>query len=559
MIATASIVPSMKIKIKLPTKRVEVDLGTKCGLSQKASQVEENGFFNSKERSSVPGSNKRGPQVSIESQQVKRQKMDRKASVQCTTILKSLMSQKHSWVFNKPVDPVALNIPDYFTVISQPMDLGTIKSKLDKNIYFSIEEFAVDVRLTFSNAMTYNPPSNDVHLMAKDLNKLFERKWKDLEKKWKCEDEHEKSMTGTVRETVNFFCNEMHPLQKDTLPKKLRVSKPKRNQKISSLAGRDAKVKVLKSSRLPCRAIEKDLHKGENNYDGRHPSGSVKACISSSLVTHKCTICDDLVCSCEIPSDPSHASSGISSEGSAGRDLNVDGSDALKPAYCKTPLQRKSDLDSDGAVSSLDSEHLCSSSQITTGATDASYGEVWSTPDFGVQLSPKKALRAAMLKSRFADTILKAQQKTLLDLHGDKNGALKMPLVKERMERIHREERARIEAQLKSAEVAARMKAGEEYKKQREREREAARVALQKMERSVEVENNLQCLKELERLCGCMLSFQAPSTKNGSRVAIDTSDKSPLEQLGLFIKHEYVTADEDEEVLDCWEEGEILY
>lgn len=32
-----------------------------------------------------------------------------------------------------------------------------------------------------------------------------------------------------------------------------------------------------------------------------------------------------------------------------------------------------------------------------------------------LQLSPKKALRAAMLKSRFADTILKAKQKTLLD------------------------------------------------------------------------------------------------------------------------------------------------
>ena len=39
----------------------------------------------------------------------------------------------------------------------------------------------------------------------------------------------------------------------------------------------------------------------------------------------------------------------------------------------------------------------------------------WITPIFDVQLSPKKALRAAMLKSRFADTILKAQQKTLLD------------------------------------------------------------------------------------------------------------------------------------------------
>lgn len=44
-----------------------------------------------------------------------------------------------------------------------------------------------------------------------------------------------------------------------------------------------------------------------------------------------------------------------------------------------------------------------------------SYAIVWSTSVLPGQLSPKKALRAAMLKSRFADTILKAQQKTLLE------------------------------------------------------------------------------------------------------------------------------------------------
>lgn len=39
----------------------------------------------------------------------------------------------------------------------------------------------------------------------------------------------------------------------------------------------------------------------------------------------------------------------------------------------------------------------------------------FAAPLSDVQLSPKKALRAAILKSRFASTILKAQHKTLLD------------------------------------------------------------------------------------------------------------------------------------------------
>lgn len=43
-----------------------------------------------------------------------------------------------------------------------------------------------------------------------------------------------------------------------------------------------------------------------------------------------------------------------------------------------------------------------------------SFAVGWTAP-LDIQMSPKKALRAAMLKSRFADTILKAQKKTFLD------------------------------------------------------------------------------------------------------------------------------------------------
>src|ERR1044072_2581957 len=84
----------------------------------------------------------------------------------CDTLLNRLMSHQFGWVFNTPVDVVKLNIPDYFTVIKHPMDLGTVKSKLTSGEYPNPVNFAADVRLTFSNAMTYNPPGNDVHIMA---------------------------------------------------------------------------------------------------------------------------------------------------------------------------------------------------------------------------------------------------------------------------------------------------------------------------------------------------------------------------------------------------------
>lgn len=102
---------------------------------------------------------------------------------QCEALLKRLMSHQFGWVFNNPVDVVKLNLPDYFTVIKHPMDLGTIKSKLASGVYISPLEFLADVRLTFSNAMTYNPRGNDVHFMADSMSKFFEARWKSIEKK----------------------------------------------------------------------------------------------------------------------------------------------------------------------------------------------------------------------------------------------------------------------------------------------------------------------------------------------------------------------------------------
>uniref|UniRef100_A0A0E0K220 Bromo domain-containing protein n=1 Tax=Oryza punctata TaxID=4537 RepID=A0A0E0K220_ORYPU len=102
---------------------------------------------------------------------------------QCDAILKKLMTQKCSNIFDSPVDAVKLNIPDYFQIIKNPMDLGTIRSKLDSGSYTNPSDFAADVRLTFSNAMTYNPRGHLVHDYAIQLNKMFESRWRTIEKK----------------------------------------------------------------------------------------------------------------------------------------------------------------------------------------------------------------------------------------------------------------------------------------------------------------------------------------------------------------------------------------
>ncbi|XP_039044892.1 transcription factor GTE4-like isoform X2 [Hibiscus syriacus] len=99
----------------------------------------------------------------------------------CSSLLERLMKHKHGWVFNAPVDVKGLGLHDYYSVIKHPMDLGTVKSRLSKNCYKSPREFAEDVRLTFQNAMTYNPKGQDAHVMAEQLSKIFEGKWASIE------------------------------------------------------------------------------------------------------------------------------------------------------------------------------------------------------------------------------------------------------------------------------------------------------------------------------------------------------------------------------------------
>uniref|UniRef100_A0A0E0BZ01 Bromo domain-containing protein n=1 Tax=Oryza meridionalis TaxID=40149 RepID=A0A0E0BZ01_9ORYZ len=99
----------------------------------------------------------------------------------CGALLARLMKHKHSWVFNTPVDASALGLHDYHTIITKPMDLGTVKSRLAAGHYKSPREFAGDVRLTFQNAMRYNPKGQDVHFMAEQLLNMFEEKWPEIE------------------------------------------------------------------------------------------------------------------------------------------------------------------------------------------------------------------------------------------------------------------------------------------------------------------------------------------------------------------------------------------
>lgn len=134
----------------------------------------------------------------------------------CLDALKVLQAHQHGWVFNSPVDPVELGLPDYFEVVKKPMDLGTIKKRLENGCYHSIEEFEDHVHLTFDNAMLYNPEGSVVWNMAKEMKDKFSQDYAQLIKQLNAEEEAKRKngeaclLCGCEKllfEPPVFYCN----------------------------------------------------------------------------------------------------------------------------------------------------------------------------------------------------------------------------------------------------------------------------------------------------------------------------------------------------------------
>ncbi|XP_071733050.1 uncharacterized protein [Rutidosis leptorrhynchoides] len=93
-------------------------------------------------------------------------------------ILDRLQKKDTHAVFSEPVDPDEL--PDYHEIVEQPMDFGTLRSKLDEGRYKNLEELEADVYLICSNAMQYNPSDTVFFRQARSIQELAKRDFENL-------------------------------------------------------------------------------------------------------------------------------------------------------------------------------------------------------------------------------------------------------------------------------------------------------------------------------------------------------------------------------------------
>lgn len=100
----------------------------------------------------------------------------------CQQVHRALMTSKHAKSFLEPVDWKTLNIPSYPQIVTNPMDLGTIQTKLNSSQYSSPRAWEQDVRLVVTNCKTFNLKDSPYIKMAEQLEACLNKRLPKLTK-----------------------------------------------------------------------------------------------------------------------------------------------------------------------------------------------------------------------------------------------------------------------------------------------------------------------------------------------------------------------------------------
>ncbi|KAK4885411.1 hypothetical protein RN001_001682 [Aquatica leii] len=89
-------------------------------------------------------------------------------------VLADVLKQEYAWPFLRPV--TKNEVPDYYDIITKPMDFGTIKYKLNMGEYKCDADLMEDAALVFENCNTYNSADDEVYQCGQKLFKYFVHK-----------------------------------------------------------------------------------------------------------------------------------------------------------------------------------------------------------------------------------------------------------------------------------------------------------------------------------------------------------------------------------------------
>jgi hypothetical protein len=96
----------------------------------------------------------------------------------CHTLLSELGGHDESWPFLQPVN--TKQFPTYKKIIKTPMDISTIRKKLNDGMYKLRDEFREDVNLMFRNCEIFNEDDSPVGKSGHNMRVFFDQRWSEL-------------------------------------------------------------------------------------------------------------------------------------------------------------------------------------------------------------------------------------------------------------------------------------------------------------------------------------------------------------------------------------------
>ncbi|CAH8561749.1 unnamed protein product [Heterobilharzia americana] len=109
---------------------------------------------------------------------------ERSSETLCSQILGAVYKHKQSWPFRKPVD--RNQVPDYYEIITDPIDLSVMRDGLSKGRYSAetvtagLEKLVHDFGTMFYNAELYNAADSDVWLAGEQLENFVKNQFAQL-------------------------------------------------------------------------------------------------------------------------------------------------------------------------------------------------------------------------------------------------------------------------------------------------------------------------------------------------------------------------------------------
>lgn len=94
----------------------------------------------------------------------------RELRIYMRSLLADLIRTPKFRTFRDPVDPE--EVPDYYTVIENPMCLEVMREKIDEREYMCMEDMVDDIELIASNALEYNPDNSSGRRIVHAANAL---------------------------------------------------------------------------------------------------------------------------------------------------------------------------------------------------------------------------------------------------------------------------------------------------------------------------------------------------------------------------------------------------